>query len=258
MEERLTGPEKQGMSRATLRLWGIIILALGLLGRSILQNRVLGMGDASGPQLLEVLDMEGGMTAATVSIVLQAIETSAVPIFAVLLVDGFAHTSSVKNYLLRMAGTAVLSELPYNLAISGKLLDVGSRNPMFGSVLVLVMLFLYRYYAQNTFTNVLIKLAVTVAAFLWALMFRVEYGVSLLLLALVFWVFRERPTLRYFLGAAAAVCCSVGNPLFLFAPFGFLLAHFYNDEEGISNRKLAYLMYPVILLIIWAVGYLLF
>ena len=42
MEERLSPQRSTGIDRNTLRLIGLVIAALGILGRGILQNRVLG------------------------------------------------------------------------------------------------------------------------------------------------------------------------------------------------------------------------
>lgn len=258
MAERLSEHrESTGMNRNTLRLWGLIFLALGTMSRGILQTRVLGVG-AGSEQLMKMLDLSGGMTAAAAALALEALESCAVPIFAVLLIDGFAKTSSFRNYLLRMLVLAAVSEIPYNFAVSGKFWDPMSRNPVFAMVLCLMMLYLYRHWAGFGIKNLTVKIAVFAAAILWAAIFRVQYGVSMLIVVTTLWGFRQRKTLRNFLGAAAAICCCVGNPLYMFSPFGFLLAHHYNGEEGRSLKQLHYAMYPLMLVLIGAAGTLLF
>ena len=120
MSERLSNHRPAGMDRGALRLWGMIIVAAGMLGRGILQNRVLGMGTVTSAELLELMQASGAaMNAATAALVLQALEAMAVPIFVLLTLDGFRHTSSVKNYLLRVGGVAVLSEIPYHFGLAG-------------------------------------------------------------------------------------------------------------------------------------------
>lgn len=118
MEERLSPRRPAGISRNTLRLFGLLLAALGILGRGILQNRVLGM--ASGTDLAALLESSAdAMNAATAAIVLWAVEGIAVPIFAVLTVDGFARTASVKKYLLRLGLMALISQVLYPFALTG-------------------------------------------------------------------------------------------------------------------------------------------
>lgn len=259
MEKKISQSSgKKGFKRSGLRLFGMILIALGLMGRGILENRVLGVSFGTNEQLLEALNMSGGMTAAAAALVMEALESCAVPIFAVLTIDGFVKTSDFKSYLFRVLALALVSEIPYNYAVSVKLIDAGSRNPVFALVLSLVMLYLYRYYEGTSFTKILAKTAVGLAALIWALIFNVKFGVLMLLIVDVLWAFRDRPALKNFLGAAVAVCCCVGNPLYMFAPFGFLAAHYYNGEEGFAIRKIQYATYPILLLAVGFAGYLLF
>lgn len=258
MEARLTPQRPSGLDRSKLRLIGLLIAALGMLGRGILQNRVLGM--ASGADLAQLLNSSAdAMNAATAAIVLWAVEGIAVPIFAVLTVDGFSRTSSVKKYIQRLILLALVSQVPYHFALTGDFLRLLPLNPVFGLVLVVVMLYLLDYYDGKTVKNVLIRILVLFAACMWAGMGRVEYGVPMVLMSFFLWELRHRHTMAYLAAASAALVCTVGNPLFLFAPFGFLLTHFYNGEEGAAApRLLQYALYPVILALIGLVGALLF
>ncbi len=54
-------------------------------------------------------------------LILRAVGRLAFPIYMWLLVEGFAHTSSRKRYMGRMAAFALLSEVPFDLALSGRL-----------------------------------------------------------------------------------------------------------------------------------------
>lgn len=248
--ERLVNTRNVGMNAVTLRKWGLLFLAAGVIGRGVIQNHLLGIGTLSVQQLLELMQSSSSaMTYATVSIILQALETCAAPVFALLLVEGMEHTSDFKQYFLRVLGLAALTEIPYNLAISGKLFALDTRNPVFGLVLCLVMLYLFRYYAAPGAKNVLMKAVVTVAAFIWAAMLKIDFGACLVLIVCVLWAFRKNTLKRNFAGATAAIVCSAIEPLFLASPMGFLAVHMYNGEEGEPNRKFNYFAYPVMLLI---------
>jgi hypothetical protein len=52
----------------------------------------------------------------------------AFPIFAFLAVEGYFHTHSLRRYLLRLLGLAVLSELPFNLFYEGSLIYPFHQN----------------------------------------------------------------------------------------------------------------------------------
>ncbi len=72
-----------------MTLIGLLLLALGAMGRGIIQTRFLGVGAVNSDQLLEVLNASGGMQAAAAALVFEGLESCAAPIFAVLLIDGF-------------------------------------------------------------------------------------------------------------------------------------------------------------------------
>ncbi len=244
-----------GINGNVLRTWGLVFLTAGVIGRGLIQTRLLGIGQVSPQQLLEIMGAsQMAMILATVSLVLQAVETCAAPIFALMLVNGTLRTSDFKAYALRVTGLALLCELPYNLAISGKLLASGSRNPVFALVLCLVLLYFYRRYAGWSIPNVLIKVVVTVAAVLWGQMLQIEFGACMVLTVAALWAFRGKPLYRNFAGAAVTVLCTAISPFFLAAPMGFLAVHSYNGEAGTNSRVVNYLAYPVILMAAALVG----
>lgn len=247
MEERLGNTRPTGLNRNALKALGMLFLVGGIIGRSVLQNRILGLGSVSTAELLAAMQArESTMIVATVALILQALETCAAPIYAFLLTEGFRHTSDLKKYFLRVLGVAAASEIPWNLAMGGRLLDTGSRNPVFALVLGLIMLYLLSRFADKK----LYCFIAALAAFAWAWMLKVDQGVPMLLLILVLWLLREKPLYRGFVGAAAAVLCTAISPFYLASPMSFLMLHFYNGEAEEQNRLVNYLFYPAALLII--------
>lgn len=61
-------------------------------------------------------------------------------LFAYLAVEGFVHTRSRKAYLLRLAAFAFVSEIPFDLAFSGKSFDWESQNIFFTLFLGILVL----------------------------------------------------------------------------------------------------------------------
>lgn len=234
---------------------GLLFLSAGVIGRGVIQAHILNVGSVSTAQLLEIMQTSDvAMTLATVSLVLQAIETCAAPIFALMLVNGMQYTAEFKAYLLRMAGLALLTEIPYNLAMNASVFAFDSRNPVFGMVLCLVMLYFFQRYSEKKIQNTLIKAVVTLASVIWAEMLRIEFGACMVILAAVLWALREKPIFRNIAGATAAIVCSLVSPFFMASPFGVIVIHFYNGEKPANSRRIRYLAYPAILLAAAAVG----
>ena len=253
--ERLKQDRSHGISSNAVRTWGMLFVVAGVVGRGIIQTHILNMGAISTQQLLEAMQSSTAVMAmATVSIVLQAMETCAIPIFCFLLVEGFQHTKDFKQYFLRVLGIALISEIPYNLAFGGTFFDLGSRNPVFSMVLCLVVLYFYRRYAEKSAGNTAVKAVVTVAALLWGGMLNIDSGVCCVLVTSVLWASRKQPNYRAFAGCAAAALCSVSSPFYLAAPMGFMAVHFYNGEKGPENRVVNYLAYPCLLLMAGIAG----
>lgn len=245
--ERLGNTKPSGLHTGNLRTWGMIFALAGIFSRSILQNQVLGIGIRSTQELMEFMQTsDAAMTIATIALVLQAMETVAVPIFVFLLAEGFRHTSNWKKYLFRVAGLALLTEIPYDLAMNQKVLEFGSQNPVFGLVLCMVLLYLFEHFSGKKLICVIIVLA----GVAWAYILKVDHGIAMILMICVIRAFRNKHMLLGFSGMAVAALCIGISPFYLAAPMGFLIIHFYNGEQGESSRVVNYLFYPVMLLVI--------
>ena len=157
---------------------------------------------ASAMTLLTLLESDPNMMLfATMAIVMQVLETCAVPIFCFLLVDGFKHTSDFKKYIIRVTGVALLSEIPYNLAMSGKLFDLSTRNPAFGLILALIVLYFYKRYEEKGQQNTMIKLMVTLAAIIWTAMLQIDMGICIVFIVAIVWRFRHNTLYQNLSGA---------------------------------------------------------
>lgn len=248
----LANPKRStGLSGRALWIWGMAFLIAGVVGKCVVQIGILKIPGLSGQQLFEKMEDPQVMGYATAALILEFLQCCAVPVFALLVAEGFAHTSDLKKYLLRVAALAVVTEIPYNLAMSGKWLDVSGRNPVFGVLLCLIMLYLYRHYGGKTAKNVAITALILVMAVLWASMLGIADGAVLCVLTSVLWFMRNKPQYRVFAGALVMVACCAVSPYYAVAPLAMLAIHFYNGEPYEGNRWVRYLAYPVLLLAIW-------
>lgn len=240
---------REGLTHRGLRLWGLLFAALGICGRAVIQNGLLGMGHVTSQELLDaMMTSDQVMIFATLGLVMQAAEACAVPIFALLLVEGVRHTRNLDKYLLRVVGLAFLCELPYNLAMSGSLWDTSSRNPVFGLAFAIGMLYLHRFYGGDSISKRLLRVVIAAAAVLWPMMLLVQDGAFCVIMVAVFWLCRNRTQYRTFIGCAVAALCSLMSIYYLAAPMAFLAIHFYRGEKGEENRAVNYLAYPVLLI----------
>lgn len=254
--ERIQHRKPTGISRNHLRIWGLLFLLAGMVGQGVLQMRVMGLSVMSPEQILAVLESsQNMMTVATASLLMKALETCAVPIFAFLLVDGWMNTSDRGKYALRVLGVALVSEIPYDLVMSGSWFYFSAQNPALGLLLSMAVLYFYSLYPGKGFKNVAIKLLVTVCAMIWTSMLRIEYAGSLVLTTVVLYLCWSKPNLRAIAGATATLLCSLSSLLFMMAPMGFLLVHFYDPEKNEEeNRTVVYLAYPVMLAAVAVLG----
>lgn len=253
--ERIQPRTKRGISSSGVRLWGMLFVVLGAVGKSLIQNRILGMSQTGGPGLEALLETNPGMMSyVTAAVVLMTLETCAVPIFAFLISSGMQHTGSVKGYMLRVLGTAVLAEIPYNLVNADKILDFGSRNPVFGLLFAMIAINFCLEYPEKNLKHRLIRLFVTVCSAVWCGMLKIAYGGALVIIACVLWAFRAKPSYRNLAGAVAAVLCSLSSMFFVAAPMGFMAIMLHNGEEGEGNRYVNYLAYPAVLLAVFLIG----
>ena len=258
MNNQITYRKPSGITAQGLRIWGLLFLAVGIVGQGIIQNKLLG--DSQDMALM------------TAALVMRIVQGCALPIFSFLLVEGLNHTTSVKNYLLRLAGLAVLAEIPYDLVMSGKVFNWYFQNPLWSMVLALVMLYLLKYYSGKGLKNIFINVLIVAVAWLWtrlvfptnasdsATIFAIgesktmlAEGTPIILITATLWFTRKKKAWQIFAGSVVIVLVALITPNLVYmpymgAPIAFLAIHFYNGEPGEGNRIVNYLAYPVILL----------
>lgn len=240
--------KSRGFSLQTIRFCGILFLAAGTIGRIMIRLLFPTADLLAAVTDPQAMANSTTMGMAVVSLLLVLIEGCAIPVFCFLLVEGFHHTTDVKKYFLRLLGTAALAELPYNLAISGKVIDLSSRNPVFGMVLCLAMLMLYKQFEAKGIKNFLIKAFVTLFALVWANMLSISDASACVIVVGALWLLRDKPMFRVLGSCAAMFLTSAFSMFYLVAPVAFLMVHSYNGEQGEGNKLVNYLVYPVMLL----------
>ena len=169
----------------------------------------------------------------------------ALPIFTFLLVEGFRNTSDFRKYFLSVLLFGLISEIPYDLAMNGKIWDFSGQNGMLSMALCLLMVYFLDLIKNRTgFTGTLMRGVIVLAAVIWAAMLHLEYGLCLVLLTAIFYLLYTKNVLKTILGALVSL-------LYVTGPASFYGIWCYNGERKDKIPKYAYyVFYPLHLLVL--------
>ena len=186
---------------------------------------------------------------AQIYVLMRGIGRIAFPIYAFLLVEGFRNTSDYKKYLITMVITALVSEIPYDLAIRGKIWDFSSQNAMITMCICLVMLKCLDLFKETSgFTGGMLKVLILIAAIVWVSIFRAEYGLCMVLLVFVFYVFESKNVLKTVLGCIISL-------MYVTGPIAFYGIWCYTGErKNRINKYVYYAFYPLHLLVLGVIA----
>lgn len=185
----------------------------------------------------------------------------ALPIFSFLLVEGFFRTKNVKKYLIRLAAYALISEIPYDLAIFGAVSNFGDQNIFFTLFNGLLMIAICERYKKWYVHMVCLLVAMLINTLIHA-----DYEFIGIIVIFGFYLFRTRLVAQIVFIA----CVNAGLIAFdymdggyevdiwLFTPMfellAFLFIPFYSGKRGLSLKYFFYAFYPAHLLLLWLVS----
>ena len=176
--------------------------------------------------------------------ILRMLGRLAFPIFAYTLVEGFMHTHDVKKYLMRLGILALLSEIPFDLAFNGTILESGHQNVFFTLFLGILMLYL----ALKAPTN-LQRIITIVAMLIIADLLCTDYSSMGLLMIFWFYQFRENKIVKY-IGIALINALCMGG-IQIYAILSRIPIALLSGEQGRKCKAFFYGIYPVHLLVLY-------
>lgn len=172
------------------------------------------------------------------------------PIYGFLVTEGFFHTSDVKRYMKRLLVFAFVSEIPFDLAVTGQILEFGHQNVFF--TLFIGVLFMYTYTQQTSRWE---KVICVIFLTLLGDVFSVDYGAWGVLMIFCFYVFREKNWAKYL--TVGCINVLAFGYIQAYAVLAFLPIALYNGEKGKERGKgwkyFFYAFYPAHLLLLWFV-----
>ncbi len=195
-------------------------------------------------------------------IIMRIIGRIAAPVMFYFLVEGYEHTSSRKNYALRLLAFAILSQIPYSLVRFGKA-SAGDLNVIFTLLISFLMMAVTDRIKSQIIKGMAIALFMIISVFS-------DWGLLGPLMVWIFYMNRGDKTKQirdYLMIICIQLICTViflicntqnwyegicQLGIFLVIP----LLQFYNGESGrktIVNKWLFYIFYPVHLIVIWLI-----
>lgn len=154
-----TGTKKKGITGSTLKIIAIIFMLIDHAAAVILARQLMATGYMEAMQSGELADAMGWLMDHLVLFYsydfMRMAGRIAFPIFCFMIVEGFQKTRDVKKYLARLAVFALISEIPFDLAVTGKVFAWGHQNVFFTLFLGLFTLCVYEYFAKNEMHKVL-------------------------------------------------------------------------------------------------------
>lgn len=228
------------LSGSTLKIIAIILMLIDHIGVVVLYHGYLlplaPIIPGTSPHKIYILYR-----------ILRFIGRSAFPIFCFLLVEGFLHTSNRKIYASRLLLFALVSEVPFDLAVHNKFWSLSSQNVFFTLFIGLCVIWLI----DTLMEKLALQFVILVLGMLLAHFLKTDYGYWGVLLICALYFFRHYPRLQTLTGC---VCLYWEAP----ACLAFIPINLYNGTRGISLKYFFYLFYPVHLLLLALLRYFLF
>ncbi len=192
------------------------------------------------------------------------------PIYAFLIVEGYFHTKSLKKYVGRLTLFAVLSEIPFNLAMGGSVFNPLHQNVLWSFLISIWLIHLNEKAKGKLWRQILVGIATVFLGYVLGIVTFVDYYGSGILMVLVFYFFRQRKWWCYvgqficlayinfeMLSGFAYELKLFGGTFYIarqgFAMLALIPIWLYRGKQGLHNKVFQYFcyaFYPVHLLIL--------
>lgn len=248
MENQNTQTTKKGISGSTLKLIAVITMLIDHIGATVVMRMMLAKGN--GVLTQQWITENSGMY--FFYFALRSIGRIAFPIFCFLMVEGLQKTHNKWKYVGRMLLFSVISEVPFDLALSSNAFYPDYQNVFFTLTLGLLAMIVGDGIEKiempcGNVGRVLhfFLLALDTAGFaLAAELMHTDYGAIGIVCIMVLYLFRKQKISQL---VAGCVIFAWEVP----APVAFLPIAFYNGQRGWKLKYFFYLFYPVHLLILY-------
>ena len=186
------------------------------------------------------------------NLILRLIGRLAFPLYCFLLVEGFLHTKSITKYAFRLGVFALLSEIPFDLAVSNTYFNIEMQNVFFTLLIGLLVLWGMKAFEKLPFPMTLLRYLVALVGMRLADFIHSDYTAYGILLIVLLYELRSNKKWKCISGAVLTFFQSITGAL------AFIFIGFYNGERGKQLPKyFFYAFYPAHLLLLFLVRMLL-
>lgn len=229
-----------GLTGSQLKLLALLFMTADHVGLTLVEQGILG-GAAGTDSPWWYVDL-----------VLRGIGRLAFPIFVFLLTEGAYYTRHEREYGFRLLIFALVSEVPFDLAVFGTWFHPGCQNVMF----TLLIAYLSILGIKRNLRHPILRVLCAAAGCGAAALLRTDYGALGVLMAVVLYWFRGS-LLQTAAGVVAAAVDSISWAGI--SALAFIPIHFYNGKRGyFPGTYFFYVYYPAHLLVFWGLLRLIF
>lgn len=225
----------KGLSGGALKMIAIITMFIDHLGATVLRAIVRLPSVSSVPESQKMWLAIYNLS--------RDIGRLAFPIFCFLIVEGFLHTRNVKKYAGRLFLFALISEIPFDLALKGNVFYPDKQNVYFTLFIGLLVMVGISYITENGTRNMSLAILPIAVGMVAAYYIDTDYNYKGVFLIAVLYLMRYT-RLYQCIGGAAAVSWEIP------APLAFIPIYFYNGKRGFQLKYFFYWFYPVHLLLL--------
>ncbi len=156
---------------------GAVLTLIYFFGLTVIQNGILHASDYTSQEFGELINTDNNVFMLSgVATVCYLIGVAAIPIYAFLLVQGVLYTSNIKKYVLTVLIFALISEVPYDLAVSGKAFNWEDQNVLFTVLIALIMLWLLKIFEGKGLGPKLLCFLIVAGGCFWAMVLGCKFG----------------------------------------------------------------------------------
>lgn len=250
-----------GISGSTLKLFAIITMLIDHTGATVLRAILRHPAVAADPALDAIWTSVYSMS--------RSLGRLAFPIFCFLVVEGFTHTRNVRKYAGRLFLFALISEVPFDIALKGSWYFPNKQNVYFTLLIGLLVLigisFVERFCTDEisipgevtsaktkgnalyTILSVCLTGLIIYSGMYLATCINTDYNYKGVFLIAALYLTRKSSLFQCLTGAVSVAWE-------LPASAAFLPVYLYNGKRGINLKYIFYWFYPVHLMVLYVIA----